>query len=257
MWRYLERDNMISKILGIAILIGCFVVVYMFETTSNVVGWMRIFHWPAILLTGIGPIGLLLIASDPRTLWEALSLLFHSPKQIRNYISTERRVMQELSEKYYTVGTRSFEQLTEKNISRSFASVLEKLALRIPIADIRFLLAEQQDSLNAEISRGIGVFGLAVRLAPSIGMLGTILGMVNLLSSLQDPSQIGSSMSLALLTTFYGLFFSLALWSPLQHRLQSMLDAQNQEFDLIDHWLALLETRKPPEYMARERVIGK
>lgn len=247
---------MIAKIIGSFILLGCFTVVYLFETTATATGWVRIFHWPAIILTGIGPVGLLLIASDWKTLLESLLLVTHAPQEIRALVFNERRIMQDLSERYYAEGTRTFEQKPQGTISRSFASVLEKLSLRISIADIRFLLLEQQENTHAEISRAINVFGLAVRLSPSIGMLGTILGMVNLLSSLQDPSEIGSHMSLALLTTFYGLFFSLAVWTPVQHRLQSTLEAQNQSFDQIIHWLSLLESRKPPEYLTKESVIG-
>lgn len=247
---------MIGRILGTAILLSCFVIVYLFETTSTAVGWLRIFHWPAIVLTTIGPVGLLLIASDAKTLRDAIRMLSHSPREIDRISNSERLLMQQLSEKYYTEGTRSFEQAKSGNVSRSFASVLEKLTLRIPIADIRFLLAERQDAVNAEIGKGINTFSLAIKLTPSIGMLGTILGMVNLLSSLQDPSEIGSHMSLALMTTFYGLFFSLAVWTPAQHRLQDTLASQNQQFDQIDHWLSLLETRKPPEYLAKEGLMG-
>jgi|SRR5580700_3174282 chemotaxis protein MotA len=247
---------MISKILGAIILLSCFVIVYLFETQTTAVGWVRIFHWPAIILTGIGPIGLMLIASDFRTIWEALALVSHSPRNMRKTVDNERLTMRELSEKYYTGGSGSFEETKDRKTSRAFRSVLNKLALRIPIPDIRTILGEQQAQTDSDVTRSIGVMALAVKLAPSVGMLGTILGMVNLLSNLDDPSEIGSSMSLALLTTFYGLFFSLAIWTPMQYRLQSMLQIQHQGFDQIDHWLALLETRKPAEYIERESMIG-
>lgn len=247
---------MISKIVGAILLLSCFVIVYLFETQSTAVGWMRIFHWPAIILTSIGPIGLLLIASDFKAILEAIGLASHSPVAMRQMVDNERVTMRELSEKYYSSGSGSFEDNKERKTSRAFRSVLTKLSLKIPIADVRTILGEQQAQTDAEISRSINIMGLAVKLAPSIGMLGTILGMVNLLSSLDDPSEIGSHMSLALLTTFYGLFFSLALWTPLQHRLQALLESQHQSFDQIDHWLALLETRKPAEYIERERMTG-
>lgn len=246
---------MITKLIGALILLGSFVIVYMFETTSSAVGWVRVFHWPAIILTGIGPIGLLLISSDLRAILDAILLLSHSPKKMRQVFKNERQVMRELSERYYTEGSRAIESV-DKNISLVFKSVLDKLALRIPISDIRVLLREQQESVDSEVSRSISIMSLAIKLTPSVGMLGTILGMVNLLSSLQDPSEIGSHMSLALLTTFYGLFFSLAVWTPAQYRLQSMLNTQHQSFDQLDHWLLLLESRKPAEYIAKESVLG-
>lgn len=247
---------MISKLLGIIILLTCFCLIYLFETSSSAVGFMRIFHWPAILLTGIGPLGLILIASDRQALLQALKLLIHSPQRLRKTIISDRLVMRELSEKYYLEGLSSFAKINNKEVSPSFFAVLEKLSLKIPISDVKFLLAELQDSASAEISHGLNVLSLAVKLTPSIGMLGTILGMVNLLGSLSEPSEIGSHMSLALLTTFYGLFFSLVIWTPVQYRLKAMLEMQGQEFDQIDHWLSLLEKRKPPEYMVQPSIFG-
>ena len=81
-------------------------------------------------------------------------------------------------------------------------------------------------------------------------MLGTILGMVRLLESLQDPSQIGPHMSLALLTTFFGLFFSLILWTPLQQKIERVLDVELERFDQALRWLELLEKRKPADYFS-------
>jgi chemotaxis protein MotA len=81
-------------------------------------------------------------------------------------------------------------------------------------------------------------------------MLGTILGMVRLLSTLEDPSHIGPHMSLALLTTFYGLFFSLVFWTPLQQKIERMLDVELEHFNQTIHWLETLENNKPISYFA-------
>ncbi len=246
---------MISKIVGLLILLLSFAVIYLFESQSSATGFVRILHWPAILLTGVGPLGLLLISSDKKSLFDAIKLIVHSPVKLRENIEHERILMKELSEKYYTKGAQSFAVSESAQMSPAFKLVVEKLSLKIPVADIKTLLLEQQDSTDAQISRSISVMGLLVKLTPSVGMLGTILGMVQLLGSLQDPSEIGSHMSLALLTTFYGLFFSLVVWTPAQYRLQSMLGAQHQGFDQLEHWLSLLENRKPSEYLVREDVL--
>jgi hypothetical protein len=44
--------------------------------------------------------------------------------------------------------------------------------------------------------------------APAFGLLGTVIGLVYMLSNLKDPSTIGQGLALALLTTFYGLIIS-------------------------------------------------
>jgi flagellar motor component MotA len=72
---------------------------------------------------------------------------------------------------------------------------------------------------------------------------------------LKEPENIGSSMSVALVTTFYGLFFSLALWTPLQNHLNRLLDLKLRSFEQALHWLDLLQKRNPAAYLGDEGVF--
>ena len=65
--------------------------------------------------------------------------------------------------------------------------------------------------LNHEIAatahrhaKGAGVLRKAAEIAPVMGLIGTLLGLVQMLGRLDDPSSIGPAMAVALLTTFYG-----------------------------------------------------
>ncbi len=55
--------------------------------------------------------------------------------------------------------------------------------------------------------------------APAFGMIGTLIGLVQMLSKLEDPSQIGVGMSTALITTFYGALLANLLFIPLAGKL--------------------------------------
>ncbi len=55
--------------------------------------------------------------------------------------------------------------------------------------------------------------------APAFGMIGTLIGLVQMLGSLEDPSQIGSGMAVALITTFYGAFIANLLFLPMAGKL--------------------------------------
>lgn len=57
-------------------------------------------------------------------------------------------------------------------------------------------------------------------IAPSLGLFGTVVGLVGVLKNLQSPGQIGNSMSLALLTTVYGAGLNSLVFSPLAGRLE-------------------------------------
>ena len=66
------------------------------------------------------------------------------------------------------------------------------------VMSTEILYLEERHSLGSEIFSTMGTF------APAIGMLGTIIGLVQMLMQMEDPSQIGAPMAVALLTTFYG-----------------------------------------------------
>ena len=56
--------------------------------------------------------------------------------------------------------------------------------------------------------------------APAFGMIGTLIGLVQMLSSMSDPSKIGGSMAVALLTTLYGALIANVVCIPLAEKLE-------------------------------------
>ena len=55
--------------------------------------------------------------------------------------------------------------------------------------------------------------------APSMGMIGTLIGLVQMLQTLDDPSSIGPAMAVALLTTMYGAILAFVVCGPIAEKL--------------------------------------
>jgi chemotaxis protein MotA len=68
----------------------------------------------------------------------------------------------------------------------------------------------------------IGFFKALGGYAPTFGMMGTVIGLVNMLGNLSDPAQLGIGMSLALLTTLYGVAFANLFFLPVATRLERL-----------------------------------
>ena len=73
---------------------------------------------------------------------------------------------------------------------------------------------EARHKLGADIFQTLGTF------APALGMIGTLIGLVQMLQSMDDPSSIGPSMAVALLTTFYGSMMANLLFLPMAGKLR-------------------------------------
>ena len=56
--------------------------------------------------------------------------------------------------------------------------------------------------------------------APAFGMIGTLIGLVNMLKDLDDPDTIGPSMAIALITTFYGSLLANVFFLPMAQKLK-------------------------------------
>ncbi len=82
--------------------------------------------------------------------------------------------------------------------------------------------------------------------APAFGMIGTLIGLVSMLSTLSDPAQIGSGMATALVTTFYGALLANALFLPLAGKLEtrSREEILNKEM-VIDGIMAIQSGDSP------------
>lgn len=72
----------------------------------------------------------------------------------------------------------------------------------------------------AQRMNSVAFFNKLAEIAPAMGLIGTLIGLVQMLSTLSDPSTIGPAMAVAMLTTFYGAIFAYLLCIPLASRLE-------------------------------------
>ncbi len=88
-------------------------------------------------------------------------------------------------------------------------------------AAIEEILYLEMEKISARHSIGSDMFTALGTYAPSMGMIGTLVGLVLMLQNMSDPSSIGPSMSIALLTTFYGALMANILFLPMSGKLKT------------------------------------
>lgn len=75
------------------------------------------------------------------------------------------------------------------------------------------------ENMKMRHDKGSGMFKSMGALFPAWGMIGTLIGLINLLKSLDDPSKIGPAMAIALITTFYGSVLANFVCNPIATKL--------------------------------------
>jgi chemotaxis protein MotA len=97
---------------------------------------------------------------------------------------------------------------------------LELVADGIDGTEIEHVIRREIDATAARHMAGANIMRKAADVSPAMGLIGTLIGLVQMLSNLEDPSAIGPSMAIALLTTFYGAILSNMVFAPLAAKLE-------------------------------------
>lgn len=85
--------------------------------------------------------------------------------------------------------------------------------------EIRDVLETEVDYLKERHRSGAEILNTMATFFPAMGMIGTLIGLVQMLQSMEDPSSIGPAMAIALLTTFYGAVLANLLCIPMAGKL--------------------------------------
>ena len=110
-----------------------------------------------------------------------------------------------------------------------------------------------RDTLNIEIESMKqrhfviqDVFRKMALYAPSFGMMGTLIGLVQMLRQLSNPETIGPSMAVALLTTFYGMLLATLFFLPIAGKLKdrTLVEVVNLEI-ICEGAISILEDNNP------------
>lgn len=86
--------------------------------------------------------------------------------------------------------------------------------------DIERVLAQDIDALAERHRRAASILRRGSEIAPAMGLIGTLVGLVQMLADLQNPESIGPAMAVALLTTFYGAILGTIVLAPLAAKLE-------------------------------------
>ena len=108
--------------------------------------------------------------------------------------------------------------------------------------------------LNAMLDRhntGVKVLRFLAMQAPVFGMAGTLIGLVQMLMHLDDPSTIGPALATALITTFYGLMLANLIMTPLAAKLTSRTDMEGVLFKAIRIGIIGIHDRVNPQKIQR------
>ncbi len=111
---------------------------------------------------------------------------------------------------------------------------------------IKQLLSKERLMTLDHNRSGAKVFQAMADVAPAMGMIGTLVGLVQMLSNMDDPKSIGPAMAVALLTTLYGAMIATMIATPIADKLSLRMTEEARLQSLyIDALVAIQEGTNP------------
>ena len=120
------------------------------------------------------------------------------------------------------------------------------------VRDIMELEAEWEDARHATGKKIVDQLGA---FAPAFGMIGTLVGLVQMLQDLSDPNGIGLGMATALLTTLYGAMGANMVFIPLAGKLEMVAKTNQQLRKLMIEGTVAIQSGEKPQ-LIKEKLKG-
>ena len=204
-----------ATIVGI---VGAFVLV----ATAIILGGSpsTFFNLPALIIVFGGTFAITTICFSFSEMLRAMRIvgktLFHST---RNTAEATLQVIQiaQLARKNGVLSLQNIADQTSKEpfLNKAITMVIDG----IPADQVERILRLEIATTSERHRKSASILRRAAEFSPAMGLIGTLIGLVQMLGNLQDPTTIGPSMAVALLTTFYGAILANLVFIPLASKL--------------------------------------
>ncbi len=233
----MDIATVIGVLLGLVVVIGSIVAGG---------GWQSFVHVPSMAVT-IG--GMLCATMIHFSLPQFLSVFSIIRKTLVTKISEQSDLIQSMVN-YAAINRRDGALALEQEIRNVsdlfFVQGLQMLVDGQNSEKIRDHLTLEIQYLQDRHSTGKKILEFMGAAAPAFGMIGTLIGLVQMLRNLSSPEAIGSGMAVALLTTFYGAFASNLFFIPLAGKLGIYSKAEATAMEMITEGVCAIADGENP-----------
>ena len=178
---------------------------------------MMFVNVPSILIVILGTIAATLVANPMKLVFSAFKVAGNAFFDRTPSASETSARLQELAAKVRREGILILES---EEVSDTFLNKAIRLAVDgVPPETIGLTLRAEMASMKKRHTNGQQIFKFMTATAPAMGMIGTLIGLVQMLQNLSDPSSIGPAMAVAMLTTLYGAVIANVVCGPIAAKL--------------------------------------
>lgn len=185
------------------------------------------------------------------------------PKIVLSVFSGQKMMLPELIEQMVTMSTSSRKQglltlesyLEDPKINPFMKRGIELIVDSTDEKVLREILETDIHLMTQKRKIEISMFEAAGGYSPTLGIIGTIMGLVQVLSNMSSPEELSASIAVAFIATLYGVCFANLLYLPIASKLKLNLKYQTLERDMIVEAMCSINMGESPAAL-RARLNG-
>ncbi len=192
----------------------------------------QLFQLSAFLIVGLGLLGSLLSAFRLKDLTRAFSIGFFGGSGPELSPAQLTEVLLKISNQARKEGLLSLENLKSEISHPGLLGGVRYLMDGMERGVLEEIYHQEIETLKQTQQSTLDVFELIASMAPTFGIIASVVGLIPVLSNLDDPSRIGMGISASLVATLYGLLMG-SIFSPIVQRLRSQFEREESEKKMI------------------------
>jgi chemotaxis protein MotA len=115
---------------------------------------------------------------------------------------------------------------------------------------LRDILATEMKAMRARHSTGQNIFNSLGGFAPTLGIIGTLMGLINMLASLERPEDMGRSIASAFTATLYGVSVANLVFLPIANKLKANSEEELAAYQIAFEGILALQSGESPRVAA-------
>jgi len=187
------------------------------------------------------------------------SILKKTPRALLHFFFPGRRTsaslvmttLLDVSNRALRTGMESIEADMRQTKNKFLANGLKLILDGLPPSLIRANLEKEIHFIRLRHGEISNLFRNMATYAPIFGLLGTLVGVVEVLLNLTDPKTMGAHMAVAMTATFYGIFGANFLFLPIAGKLQAYSDQELFLKDVMIEGILSIQSKEVPSILAR------
>lgn len=219
----------LSTLFGFLVSFGSLLIAILIESHYNYHAIFAFFNFSAMVTIFGGIAGVIIVAFPVEHLKEIPDTLRKAFLEINemDVIKMATRMMA-LAQKSRQEGILALEgempNIEDEWMRKGLSMVVDGIDRDV----IRDVMEQELDEYERRIGIGATIFTQLGGFAPTLGIIGTVMGLVNMLAEMEDASKLGAAISVAFLATFWGILSANLIFLPIAERAK----AKNKEMQL-------------------------